>query len=1075
MAFPQSALDSVVELYLGSWVNVTATGDVLQDEGITIVRGTGPQSGQTITPASCTFHLRNTVANNRAYDPRWPASPYYGVIGRGTPVRVARGMVTDSMAGRTVSNGWGTTSDSGYAWANAWNTGANSDFAVSGGTATHSVSAANQWRASTLTGFSLANIDMYITASLSFTDVTGAQIEPANLIWRWQDSSNYYLVRVAVATDETVSIDFRKVIAGVESALTYSSGPVTVSGLTHSSSHGLTVRVACEGHVCSAKVWNSSSSEPYAWQVVGRDISLPTGGSVGVRSGVASGNTNTKPIVFSYSGFRVLSPRFFGEIGTLAQKQDQSGNRRWAEVEANDIFRRLQSSGQAPLHSTLWRGYTSDTTNTPVAYWPCEDGSDSTQAAAYTSGVFPIEVTQGNVDFGAYSGFDCSDAIPQTRNGTAHAIVPDHTVGYEQVRFLAHLPTTLTDGQAICTIHTKGTIARWRLTWHTGGGLKLTWFDTNVSYVGDSGVWAFGWNDDSDRHLSIELRQNGANIDTSFVTITPGASSGPAGGGTATTQTMGSVTDVYICPDMDITGMAFGHVTVQNAFSSLFSLGSQLNAWRGEYAANRVDRLANENGFDSLTWRSLQDPEPWTKVGPQQIKTLVDLLGECAVADMGIIIGRRISTDITYRTYPSLTAQAVSLALDKSAGQLDQIPNPTDDDSQLVNDFTAKRLNGSSYRATVTTGRLGTATPANGGAGTYPGSATYNVYNDGYLPDLAGWKVNTGTYDGARYPTIAVALHNPRIAANSTLVRQTLDTDLGDLITVSGLTPFTERMIVLGYTERMSSREHGVVYNCAPGAIYNVGVADDAGSRADATNSTLSQAITSTATSFFVTTAATSKPWIDSATYASEFPLDIAIAGERITVTAITNNLLTNTTFETGVSSWTGVGGTLTQSSTQAHSGTFSARMVPDGTSGQDYMESEQIPAVAGQSVTISCWVRFTNSVTGTFSASVNAYDSGGGYLTTLFSLGSVSAATWTQITNTYTLPANTAHCSAVLQLTGTPSAGQVWYADDVSLSAQWVQKFTATRSVNSVVKAQSAGAAVQLADPVYAAAGIQT
>jgi hypothetical protein len=45
--------------------------------------------------------------------------------------------------------------------------------------------------------------------------------------------------------------------------------------------------------------------------------------------------------------------------------------------------------------------------------------------------------------------------------------------------------------------------------------------------------------------------------------------------------------------------------------------------------------------------------------------------------------------------------------------------------------------------------------------------------------------------------------------------------------------------------------------------------------------------------------------------------------------------------------------------------------------------------------------------------------------------------------------------------LTGTPSAAQIWYVDDASLAGP--QKFTVTRSVNGIVKAQTAGTQVSL------------
>jgi hypothetical protein len=57
--------------------------------------------------------------------------------------------------------------------------------------------------------------------------------------------------------------------------------------------------------------------------------------------------------------------------------------------------------------------------------------------------------------------------------------------------------------------------------------------------------------------------------------------------------------------------------------------------------------------------------------------------------------------------------------------------------------------------------------------------------------------------------------------------------------------------------------------------------------------------------------------------------------------------------------------------------------------------------------------------------------------------------------------PANAAYAAFVPVLIGTPPASQIWYLDDASF--QGTQKFTVTRSVNGIVKAQTAGLPVSL------------
>jgi hypothetical protein len=98
----------------------------------------------------------------------------------------------------------------------------------------------------------------------------------------------------------------------------------------------------------------------------------------------------------------------------------------------------------------------------------------------------------------------------------------------------------------------------------------------------------------------------------------------------------------------------------------------------------------------------------------------------------------------------------------------------------------------------------------------------------------------------------------------------------------------------------------------------------------------------------------------------------------------------------------------------------------------------------------------------------VTWYNAVGGVISTSSTVHSASATTWTQLTDSYTAPAGAVTCQLVATLTGTPAAGQVWYVDDASVQA--AQKFTVTRSVNGVVKAQPVGGQVQLTRPSIAA-----
>ena len=81
----------------GTWVQVAMTE--LGDDGVTITRGRSGE-GARDEPSSCTFRLKDPTGK---WSPRNPTSPYYGLFGRGTAVRIQ----VEMTAGVTVDRWYG--------------------------------------------------------------------------------------------------------------------------------------------------------------------------------------------------------------------------------------------------------------------------------------------------------------------------------------------------------------------------------------------------------------------------------------------------------------------------------------------------------------------------------------------------------------------------------------------------------------------------------------------------------------------------------------------------------------------------------------------------------------------------------------------------------------------------------------------------------------------------------------------------------------------------------------------------------------------------------------------------------
>lgn len=83
--FPARQLRLRVELYVGGeWLDLTAAGQVRAKDRVSISGGE-PNEGSAPDPSKCTLTVNN---RDGQFSPRNPRSPYFGLFGRNTPLRV---------------------------------------------------------------------------------------------------------------------------------------------------------------------------------------------------------------------------------------------------------------------------------------------------------------------------------------------------------------------------------------------------------------------------------------------------------------------------------------------------------------------------------------------------------------------------------------------------------------------------------------------------------------------------------------------------------------------------------------------------------------------------------------------------------------------------------------------------------------------------------------------------------------------------------------------------------------------------------------------------------------------------
>jgi hypothetical protein len=863
------------EAWLGAtlgWVDIS--GYVYQRNGLSIRRGRADEQTR-VGASSLSLTLNNR--DNR-FTPQNAVGPYYGLFGRNTRLRVALCTIRDTFT-RTVSGGWGTT-DSGQAWSSGGAGGSvlASDHNVASGKATHSQPVVAGYRLDYLASTSYRDVDVAVSVTLPFTDVTGGPVEPANILVRGVSLTDHYMARVTVETNEAVTVKLIH-FNGTEVA-----AAVTVAGLTHSSAQAIRVRVQAEGQTLRAKVWAAAGVEPYSWHVTGHMSTTPVAGWVGIRSGVSATNTNTLPIVFSYDDVEVRLPRFTGDLSSVRRQWDTSGTDQTVDVEAAGVLRRL-GQGSAPVISSFRRGAVGTAVPGLRAYWPVEEGRDSTSIASALGGP-PMKVT-GSPNYASYSGFASSAPLPTMNSSRWIGVVPPYThTGTAILRFFMSVPATgMTNNTTISRFIVGGSAAWWDLIYTTAspsGTLTLRAYDVRSNLLADSGAIAFAVNGKPVR-MSIELIQDGADVDWAMTVLEYDSKAAGGFSGTLAGATIGAAQRVWmqVSNVETMTDTAIGHITVQDTFDSLFNLGDPFVAWRGETAGNRLKRLCAEDGID---FSYIGDLAATGAMGPQSITKLSSLLDECVDVDQGTLYESRATGGLVYRASNATYNQNAQLTLDYNAGELATIPQPTDDDQYTRNDVTANRVNGSSARVTVDTGRMSTLTPAAGGVGRYDTSVSVNSFTDAQLSNIAGWLANLGTVDEARYPTVGVNLLNPRVAANTTLVRNALGMDIDDRIDVTDLASDTITQLARGMTERLNAYELSIVYNLTPESPYEVLQLDSATlGRLDSATSTLASSVTSSATTLSVADSL-APGWT---TDAGDMPFTIRVAGEVMTVTAI--------------------------------------------------------------------------------------------------------------------------------------------------------------------------------------------
>lgn len=277
----------------------------------------------------------------------------------------------------------------------------------------------------------------------------------------------------------------------------------------------------------------------------------------------------------------------------------------------------------------------------------------------------------------------------------------------------------------------------------------------------------------------------------------------------------------------------------------------------------------------------------------------------------------------------------------------------------------------------------------------------------------------------------------------------------------------TSDVLVEGWSEVIVAGTHTFSFSSSSvqGPTYQLD--DTVLGRLDTAGSTLVSGIGTATTTFQVSTTGSGSGAPTWTTNPSDFPFDILVGAEQMTVTGIANLLASDGTFEGSVAAWTSAGGSGSSSSAQAHSGTQSVLLTVVGTPASMTLRSSNATVFPGLTYSVTHWM-LASVGTPNVQVTIDWYTSGAVFISSSTSSSVAASAAWTTQTVTALAPPTAGLVRVGATMPGSPATGNAIYVDDVSLSPSALsQLFTVVRSVNGVVSSPAAGTAVNVATPL--------
>lgn len=907
MAFPQDPLPIKQEMYIdGAWVDITTRTRNAAD--VSIRRGYSSEQG-SLSPGQAFFTLENP---DGFFSNRLPTSVNYRKLGRNTPFRVS---VTESVTSLRLMDY--STSAGAYDGARAW-TADKAVLDVTGDLDLRADIWPDNWRGGygqfiaskyVLTG-NQRSWTWYLTAAGNLRIIWSVDGTAANRVAAASTEpvpdGGRCAVRVTLDVDNgaagnTVTFYTSDTISG---SWTQLGDPVVTSGVTSVFASTAPLEV---GTIADGTGRGSTITQPDIYPMVGRVYGFELWNGIGGTrvarmdaTGQAAGTTSWSdglgtPNTWALTNSAEITGadyRFRGEIARFPQDWDTTGRNVEAAVTAADLFQRLGQGAKAlesPIKRLLIR-------QTMDGYWPMEAGTSATHAPAAVgvqgfirdasfSSDATLPGTAGVLSFSADTGYASGNADPRAGNPTS--------VAYALFYFKIDVPASTV---TIMNVYfTSGSV--YRADFGVGATTYTITLRDDAGTILDSSTVVYGAGAEPGQWIAMRLKltDSGGGVAWEWAWY-------PVGGVTLY-GVSGSVAGSPGKPKSWISYPFTGKSTLSIAHVALAredlgfneaSFTAATNGHTGETVPARFARLCQEQAVPYWIVGSQDGAE---QMGVQRPASFLTLLQECADLDGGFLYGPRDKFGVALQLRRGLLNRT-GVTFDYSAGHLTGKLTPDEGDAFIRNDVTVTRPNGGSARSVQREGPLNINDPADDpdGVGTYDTTPTRVAYEDARLPALAQWEKFLGTQDVLRYPRVEANLAQAPYVASASLTAQVRALDLGRQVTLTNLPSFLPPddadTMVRGYTETLRNRSQEFTWNTVPYDPYRVN--DLTGSaasryRAAASSTVLAGAVTTTGTSMVFYTPS-GKLWRrSSGAPADTYPMNVTVAGEVVTATALAN------------------------------------------------------------------------------------------------------------------------------------------------------------------------------------------